>query len=143
MSSRNITGARSRQRVRRPRVVIVDEDADSRESYVAYLRSVGFAAFEASDGEDALEIARTQRPAVIVLDVLLPRMTGLEVTKILKADPLTRDIVVMALTAHVEMERREEAKRVGCDLFIAKPCSPQDLVVQILRMLDIKMSSTR
>jgi CheY-like chemotaxis protein len=128
--------ARSHQRVRAPRVLVVDDDADNRDMYVDFFGLAGFDAVGANDAPTAIELARTFRPALITMDLWLPGMSGSEATRILKTDPTTRDIIVFALTGHAESKYREEAAQAGCDLFIAKPCLPQELLEHVLRALD-------
>jgi two-component system cell cycle response regulator DivK len=122
--------------MRRPLVVVVDDAEDNREMYIDYLATAGFRAEGAADGASAIEAARTLLPALIVMDLSLPGIDGLAATRILKADPLTRDILVIALTGHAEPKYREAAQSAGCDLFLAKPCSPQTLLDAICRVLD-------
>lgn len=130
---RAISGAK----LRRPRILVVDDVADNREMYMEYLKFAGFGVMGAVNGATAVEAARTHHPAVIVMDLSMPDMDGCDATRILKADPKTRDILVFAVTGHAEASYREQAKDAGCDLFIAKPCSPQELVEHICRHLDL------
>jgi CheY-like chemotaxis protein len=122
--------------MRSPRILVVDDDADTRDLYVAYLQLAGFDAMDAPDVPTALEIARTLHPALITMDLSLRGMNGCEATRVLKTDPLTSDILVFALTGHAEPRFQEEAMQAGCDLFIAKPCLPKTLVDHIVRALD-------
>ncbi|MDB5217026.1 MAG: Response regulator [Myxococcaceae bacterium] len=105
--------------------------------YMEYLKFAGFGVLGAVNGATAVEAARTHHPAVIVMDISMPGVDGCEATRILKADPETRDILVFAVTGHAETSYREQAMAAGCDLFIAKPCSPQELVEHICRHLDL------
>jgi two-component system, cell cycle response regulator DivK len=121
----------------RPLILVVDDSVDNREMYTEYLELSGFATVEAVDGASAVATARSVHPAVVLMDLSLPGMDGWEATQILKADPLTKDILVFALTGHAEAASRDHAQQAGCDLFIAKPCSPQDLVEHVMRELGI------
>lgn len=123
--------------LRRPRVLVVDDVDDNREMYMEYLGLAGFSVMGAVDGATAVEAARSHRPALIVMDLSMPGVDGCGATRILKTDPKTRDIPVFAVTGHAEASYREQAMAAGCDLFIAKPCSPQDLVEHICRHLDL------
>lgn len=118
------------------RILIVDDDEDTRELYIESLNLAGFDASGAADAPTALALARTLAPAVITIDVSLPGMSGIEVTRLLKGDPATRGILVFILTGHVERRFSDEAAAAGCDAFIAKPCVPQVLLEHILRALD-------
>jgi CheY-like chemotaxis protein len=90
---------------------------------------------EASDGNDALDIARQQHPAMILLDVAMPGLSGNEVCQQLKADPATRDIVIIMLTAHGQSKDREQAFSSGADYFITKPFSPAQLLKLVAQVL--------
>ncbi len=129
--------------MRAPRILVVDDDTDTRELYVEALKLAGFDAVAAADGPTALTLARTLAPAVITIDVSLPGMSGIEATRILKADPVTSGILVFALTGHVDPGFSEEAERVGCDLFITKPCLPRELVEHIVSALDQRRDAGR
>lgn len=126
----------SRARVRPPVVLVVDDFVDNREMYGEYLEHVGFRVIEAADGATAIAIARTERPSVIVMDLSLPGIDGWEATRILKADPMTRDIVILAVTGHAEAASQARAIAAGCDAFIAKPCLPSDIAEHVKRALD-------
>lgn len=123
-------------RTRALRILVVDDDEDTRDLYIEALTLAGFDARGAADAPTALALARTLEPAVITIDVSLPGMSGIEVTRILKADPATSGILVFILTGHVEARFSDEAASAGCDAFIAKPCVPTALLEQILRALD-------
>jgi CheY-like chemotaxis protein len=122
--------------VRRPLVLVVDDTPDNREMYIEYLEYVGFNVVGATDGESAVETARKLHPSLVLMDVSLPGLDGLAATRILKTDPRTRDILVVALTGHAGPAMREEAERAGCDSFLAKPCLPRDIAKHLLDLLD-------
>ena len=105
--------------------------------YMEYLEFAGFSVLGAVDGATAIDAARAHHPAVIVMDLSMPGVDGCGATAVLKGDPATRDILIFAVTGHAEASYRERATRAGCDLFIAKPCSPQELVEHIRRYLDL------
>ena len=90
---------------------------------------------EAGEGNEALEIARREHPAAILLDVAMPGLSGNEVCQRLKADPATRDIVIIMLTAHGQSKDREQAFSSGADYFITKPFSPGQLLKLISQVL--------
>jgi CheY-like chemotaxis protein len=120
----------------RPLVLLVDDFQDAREMYADYLEISGFETAQAGDGHEALEMARTLKPAVVLMDLSLPGIDGWEVTRRLKADVATRNIAIVALTAHALDGERQRALNAGCDAFISKPCLPQELVDEIARLLD-------
>ncbi len=117
------------------RILVVDDEPDIVALVVYHLAKAGFKISTASNGGDALRIAQQDRPALIVLDLMLPGMSGLEVLDQLRADESTRDIAVLMLTA-----RREEADRIkglssGADDYLTKPFSPQELVLRVRNIL--------
>lgn len=118
-----------------PLILLVDDNLDAREMYSAYLSYEGFQLAEAADGESAIALAKRERPAVILMDVTMPRMDGWEAARRLKADDDTRSIPLIMLTAHAFPEDRQRAAEVGAIAFLAKPVLPDDLVVEIRRVL--------
>lgn len=117
------------------RVLVVDDLRDNREMYVEYLEFHGYVVLSATDGRQAVEIARTQRPDLIVMDMSLPELNGWEATRILRESPETRDIIIIALSGHADAPARKRAMRSGCDMFVAKPCLPQDLLAHVRAQL--------
>jgi CheY-like chemotaxis protein len=120
-----------------PLILVVDDYDDAREMYAEYLQFCGFRVAEARNGNEALEQAFTVKPDLILMDLSLPGMDGWEATRQLKADDRTRRIPVVALTGHALAGASEGAKRAGCDSFVTKPCLPDDLVVEVRRMLSL------
>jgi two-component system, cell cycle response regulator DivK len=120
-----------------PLILVVDDYEDAREMYAEYLRFCGFRVAEARNGNEALEQAFALMPDLILMDLSLPGMDGWEATRQLKADERTRQIPVVALTGHALAGASEGAKRAGCDSFVTKPCLPDDLVVEVRRMLSL------
>ena len=118
-----------------PLILVVDDYQDAREMYAEYLQFSGFRVAEARNGNEALEQAFALRPDLILMDLSLPGMDGWEATRVLKADDRTRNIPVVALTGHALAGASEGAKKAGCDSFVTKPCLPDDLVVEVRRML--------
>jgi CheY-like chemotaxis protein len=103
--------------------------------YAEYLQFSGFRVAEARNGNEAVTQAFSLRPDLILMDLSLPGMDGWEATRLLKADDRTKHIPVVALTGHALAGASEGAKRAGCDSFVTKPCLPDDLVVEVRRML--------
>lgn len=118
-----------------PLILVVDDYEDAREMYAEYLRFCGFRVAEARNGNEALEQAFSLMPDLILMDLSLPGMDGWEATRQLKADSRTNKIPVVALTGHALAGASEGAKKAGCDSFVTKPCLPDDLVVEVRRML--------
>lgn len=118
-----------------PMVLVVDDYEDAREMYSEYLQFAGFRTCEAKTGLEALVQAASVLPDIILMDLSLPEMDGWEATRRLKAAIKTRHIPVVALTGHALAGHSEAAKDAGCDAFVAKPCLPEDLVVEVRRVL--------
>ena len=118
-----------------PLVLVVDDFQDNREMYAEYLSYCGFRVIEAKNGKEAIEQAFAQSPNVIIMDLSLPVMDGWEATRRLKADGRTKSIPVIALTGHALQGHSKGALDAGCDAFVAKPCLPDQLVLEIKRML--------
>jgi two-component system cell cycle response regulator DivK len=118
-----------------PLILVVDDYQDAREMYAEYLQFSGFRVAEARNGNEAVEQAFALKPALILMDLSLPGMDGWEATRRLKADETTRHIPIVALTGHALAGASEGARRAGCDSFVTKPCLPDDLVIEVRRML--------
>ena len=118
-----------------PLILVVEDFDDAREMYRDYLQFSGFRVETARDGREAIEKTRTLHPDLVLMDLSLPGIDGWEATRLLKSDPATRNILVVALSAHALATEGERARRAGCDGFIAKPCLPPDLVEEISKYL--------
>lgn len=102
-------------------VLVVDDEPEVRGLLKAVLDFCTIPTVVATDGEEALRLARQIQPSLVLLDILLPGLGGLEVVKQLKADPATRAIPVIAVTVLDKREGMSRALRAGCDDFVAKP----------------------
>ena len=120
-----------------PLILVVDDYQDAREMYAEYLQYSGFRVAEAKNGNEAVAQARSLKPDLILMDLSLPGMDGWEATRVLKADEETRHIPIVALTGHALAGASEGARKAGCDSFVTKPCLPDDLVVEVRRMLNL------
>ena len=118
-----------------PLVLIVDDYEDNREMYSQYLQFAGLRVAEAANGKEALSKTTELMPDLIVMDLSLPGVDGWQATRLIKEDPKTRDILVLALTGHALEGASQGAKDAGCDGFLTKPCLPEDLCREIQRML--------
>ena len=125
-----------------PLVLVVDDFRDGREMYAEYLSQAGFRVAEARNGNEAVAQARSLKPDLILMDLSLPGMDGWEATRILKADPRTRHIRVIALTAHALASYAESALAAGCDGVVTKPCLPPDLAAEVRRQLALEEPAT-
>ena len=130
-----------RKKANKPRVLLVDDYSDAREMYGEYLEYSGYDVIEAANGIEALKRAVDDKPDIILMDLSLPVMDGWEATRRLKADERTAGIPVVALTGHALAGISDGAKQAGCDSFVTKPCLPEDLVLEIKRVLKSAPSS--
>ena len=113
------------------RVLVVDDEADIVALVAYHLARAGYRVSTASTGPDALDAARREQPALIVLDLMLPGLSGYEVLERLRADTSTRDIAVLMLTARREEQDRIRGLSLGADDYLTKPFSPQELVLRV------------
>ncbi|MBI3568072.1 MAG: response regulator transcription factor [Gemmatimonadetes bacterium] len=117
------------------RILVVDDEPDIVALVVYHLAKSGYRVSSAQNGTDALAIARRERPALVVLDLMLPGLTGFEVLEQLRADRATRNVAVLMLTARREEPDRIRGLTLGADDYLAKPFSPQELVLRVAAIL--------
>lgn len=103
------------------KILLVEDNAANRDLMQFLLKSQGYEVREATNAEEAFEILKTDRRDLIVMDVQLPGMNGLEATKKLKENPPTRDIPVVAVTSYAMKGDREDAAAAGCASYVTKP----------------------
>lgn len=118
-----------------PLVLAADDDPDILSLIQAALRRTGCEVMTAPDGAAALELARARPPVLALVDLSMPRMDGLELTRALRADPATADIIVIVLTAAVRSTDVDAALEAGADRHVRKPFSPRELRAQVEELL--------
>ena len=116
-------------------ILVAEDEPDILKLVCMHLRAAGFEAIRASDGPSALEQARESGPALIVLDLMLPGMSGLEICKSLKSDAATAGIPIVMLTAKAKESDRIAGLQLGADDYIVKPFSPRELVLRVQSVL--------
>lgn len=109
-------------------ILIVDDNPTNLKLARVILRGEGYDVRTAVDAEDALSVLETFRPRLILMDLQLPGMDGLELTRRLKADPATRDIVILAFTAYAMKGDENRALYAGCDGYVTKPIEMQSFL---------------
>jgi DNA-binding response OmpR family regulator len=119
----------------RPRVLITDDDPQSAELLEAYLGDCDYDIRTAADGEETLRQVRTWHPDLILLDVMMPKISGFEACKRLRADPATRDIAVLMITALDQQSDIERAVEAGTDDFVTKPINKSELLLRVRALL--------
>ena len=122
----------------KPLILIVEDFDDAREMYRVYLEFSGFRVETARDGREGIEKAQALSPDLILMDLSLPGIDGWEATRLLKSNPATRNLLIVALSAHALAAEGDRARAAGCDGFIAKPCLPPDLVTEVSRYLKMQ-----
>ena len=116
-------------------VLLVEDNEDNRIIYSTVLRHVGFVVIEAGDGLQAIALARSAKPDLILMDISIPEIDGWEATRILRADPKTQSIPIVALTAHAMADDRERAAEIGFTSYLAKPVEPRAVVAEVRRWI--------
>jgi DNA-binding response OmpR family regulator len=118
------------------RVLVVDDDAPIRLLCRVNLEAEGMEVLEAADGADGLELARSSRPDVVLLDVMLPKLDGWRVAEALLEDPATGEIPIVFLTARAELRDQARGLEIGGIDYITKPFNPVELADLIRKLLD-------
>jgi two-component system, cell cycle response regulator DivK len=130
------TPAKVARKARPLTILVVDDVPETCRMYSGYFQFVGASVLTARDGIEALQVVYQYQPDAVVLDLAMPRMTGLEVLRNVRRDPRTRDLPIIALTGQATSETQEAALVAGADLYLTKPCLPHvvfNFVVQLLR----------
>src|SRR5690349_5681537 len=113
------------------RILVVDDEPDIVALVSYHLAKSGYRVTTAASGTDALALARQERPSLVVLDLMLPGMSGYEVLEELRADETTQPIAVLMLTARKEEQDRIRGLSLGADDYLTRPFSPQELVLRV------------
>lgn len=119
----------------KPKILVVDDEPDALELIAFNLKGAGFEVLTAPDGECALRLARAHVPDLVLLDLMLPEVDGLEVCKILRRDPATSGVPVIMLTARASEVDRVLGLELGADDYVTKPFSPRELVLRVKNLL--------
>ena len=116
-------------------ILVVEDQEDNRQILRDLLASSGFLMIEAHDGQQALAMARSQRPDLILMDIQLPVVDGYEATRSIKRDPELKHIPVIAVTSYALSGDEERAREAGCGAYVAKPYSTRHLLAKIGQFL--------
>jgi two-component system cell cycle response regulator DivK len=119
------------------RVLVVEDYPVARKLYAGELAASGFLVDQAGDVEEALEVAHLRAPDVVLLDLELHGVSGLEFARILRADASLRMAVIIALSGHSQPEYIRWAREAGCDFYLVKPCQTEKLVATIDELLGV------
>jgi two-component system, OmpR family, alkaline phosphatase synthesis response regulator PhoP len=119
-------------------VLIVDDNSQNVELLLAFLESLPVKLVTAFDGVDALEKVAKHHPDLILLDIMMPRMSGFQVCRKLKSDPATKDIQILMVTALNELGDIEQASECGTDDFVSKPVNKFELLTRVKSLLRVR-----
>lgn len=117
------------------RILVVEDNADNRVLIMDVLDSMAYEVIIATDGEEGIRKAHSERPDLILMDISLPQIDGLTATRRIKATPELRHIPIIALTAHAMVGDRERALDAGCDDYVSKPIDLRELADKLTRYL--------
>lgn len=118
------------------KILAVDDEVDVLELLDKRLSASGYEVIKATNGQEAIELAKREEPALIILDILMPGMDGSEIASVMHNDPKTKDIPILFLTClFTKREERLEGHEVGNNFFVAKPYDPKELVAEIARII--------
>lgn len=121
-----------------PTVLVVDDDPVIQKLLQVNFEMEGYIVMTASDGLEGVERARAETPDVIICDIMMPRMDGLEVTRTLKGDPATAGIPILLLSAKAQQADVAAGQTSGADDYVTKPFDPLDLLQRVATLLDRK-----
>ncbi|KKQ89455.1 MAG: Response regulator receiver modulated diguanylate cyclase [Berkelbacteria bacterium GW2011_GWA2_38_9] len=125
--------------IRKPIILVIEDDLELRELYEQRLRLEKFDVRLAPDGQTGLELAQTEKPDVVLLDLRLPKLNGFEFLKKLKADPATKNISVVVLSALWQDEDKRRAIQLGADIYLVKSETiPKDVVETLSKIINEK-----
>jgi DNA-binding response OmpR family regulator len=119
-----------------PLILVADDDEDIVGLIVYRLEHSGYRVITARDGEEALRLALSERPALVIMDVMMPKLDGYELTRRLRSNEETEHVHVILLTARVQADDVDRGFASGADEYICKPFSPQELRSRVQELLD-------
>ncbi len=122
----------------KPKVLVVDDNLQNLELILAYLEDIDCETLSAEGGQQALDIVENNPPDLVLLDVMMPKISGFEVCKRIKNDPKTAEIPIIMVTALSEMGDIERAISSGTDDFLSKPVNKWELLTRVRTMLKLK-----
>jgi CheY-like chemotaxis protein len=117
------------------KILIVEDDPDIMRILTHVLQGAGFQVVPAYGGEDAIRKVKLHKPDLVLTDLAMPKVSGVEVIEVIKTDPDTQHIPVVAVTAHVWDGLAQSAGQVGCDGYISKPFTAKQIIQEVYRHL--------
>jgi two-component system cell cycle response regulator DivK len=125
-----------------PRILVVEDNPMNLELVRDILTAEGYEVLEAADGAAGVAIATLERPALILMDLQLPRLDGLEAARLIRADPRLAHIPIVAVTAHAMKGDDEKARAAGCDGFVTKPIQVREFAATVAAFLKAAKSGS-
>src|SRR5687768_4325154 len=122
-------------------ILVVEDDADTRNIWSTILQHRGYTVYDAADGTQGIILARQQNPDLIVMNLSMPRLDGISTTVLLRNDPQTAKIPIIACTGFIREDGEDHAEDAGCNAYIEKPCEPSRLVAEIERFIGPPVSA--
>lgn len=135
MEAGTAASVRTEQEGSRKRILVVDDEPFILKSLAFVLKKEGFDVETASNGLEALELLGSRKPDLVFLDVMMPKMNGLELCRTMRNDPSLKDIYVIILTAKGQESDREKGMMIGADEYMTKPFSPSHVVQRVKDLL--------
>jgi len=117
------------------KILVVEDNPQNMKVVLMTLKPHGYTLLQATDGEEALKVAVSDNPDLIIMDVQLPKMDGLEVTRELRQMPAFRQVPIIAVTAYAMKGDEEKAREAGCDAYLPKPVNTRQLPEMVAEML--------
>ena len=117
------------------KILIVDDDKDFLKGLTIALENKGYTVVTATNGAEALELARSESPNLILIDIILPGMSGFKVCRFLKFDENYKDIPIIIISAKADVENKNMGKEIGADLYITKPFENEELFQAINKLI--------
>lgn len=127
----------------RASILLVDDNVQNLELMQAYLESLPCTVRTCRDGQEAVDLIEDDCPDLVLLDVMMPRMSGYEVCQKIKTNPVTRDVIVIMVTALHEVADFERAVECGCNDFITKPVNKLELLTRVRSLLELRLVKQR
>jgi CheY-like chemotaxis protein len=116
-------------------VLLVEDDPDTRLIYSTMLEQAGFRVIQARDGTEGVELAREHVPDLIIMNLVMPQIDGLSATELIRANPATAEVPIIACTAFLHEDGADMAQDAGCNAYVEKPCEPTRLVSEVKRFI--------
>jgi two-component system cell cycle response regulator DivK len=119
-------------------VLLVEDNPHNRKIFSGMLAHAGFRVVEATDGNEAMKLVVAEKPHLVLMDLSIPGIDGWECTRRIKGDPATRELPIIALTAHAMRGDEGRAREAGCDGYLSKPVSPKKVVEVVKKYLKME-----